>query len=279
MSEPVNLPLPGAMLPTIEATAAQRAVGFRVARRLGQHRPESVLERVRSTIETRQDRVELQRLRGGRDVIWHDETEPLVTVRIATYNAGERLRVAIDSALRQSYQHVEVLVVGDHCDDVTAQVATSYLDRGVRFLNLPRRGQYPDDQRQRWMVAGAAPMNTALELAAGSWIAPCDDDDLLTDDHVEKLLTHARSNRLELVWSRAALQAADGSWSQTAPDQLVEGHISHGSVLYSTDLRFMRYNRRAYLSGRPGDWELWRRMRRAGVRMGYLDELTYYHFA
>jgi hypothetical protein len=40
----------------------------------------------------------------------------------------------------------------------------------------------------------------------------------------------------------------------------------------------MRYNRRAYIPRRPGDWDLWRRMRRAGVTMGFLDALTYYHF-
>jgi hypothetical protein len=81
------------------------------------------------------------------------------------------------------------------------------------------------------------------------------------------------------VWSRAALQTAEDGWVQTAPGRLQEGHISHGSVLYTTELRFMRYNRRAYLCERPGDWDLWRRMERAGVRMGFLDELTYYHFA
>lgn len=279
MAAPLDLPAPGARLPTVQPTEAQRSLGFRATKRLHQLGPASILEGLRAAIETREDRAELLRLRAGRDVVWRDDSEPLVTVRIATFSAGERLRVAVDSALRQSYERVEVLVIGDHCDDATAQVAESYQDRGVRFLNLPRRGQYPDDQRQRWMVAGAAPMNVALELAAGSWIAPCDDDDMLTDDHVEKLLSQARSQRQELVWSRAALQTADGSWVQTAADRVAEGHISHGSVLYTTDLRFMRYNRRAYLSRHPGDWELWRRMKRAGVRMGYLDELTYYHFS
>jgi glycosyl transferase family 2 len=279
MSTPSDLPTPEATLPTVQPSAEQRTLTYRIAAKWRGAHPDAVLESIRARIECHQDRQELVRLRGARDVIWQDRSEPLVTVRIATFSAGERLRVAVDSALRQTYAHVEVLVIGDGCDENTAQVAESYHDRGVRFLNLPRRGQYPDDQRQRWMVAGAAPMNTALELARGDWIAPCDDDDMLTDDHVEKLLAHALANRLELVWSRAALEGVDGTWSQTAPGELQEGQISHGSVLYTTDLRFIRYNRRAYLSGHPGDWELWQRMSRAGVRIGYLDELTYYHFA
>jgi glycosyltransferase involved in cell wall biosynthesis len=274
-----DLPPPDRSLPVVTPTPEQRTFRFRLAYKTRRWRTEAILDEIRSAIENHQDRKELRQLRGGRDVVWHDVREPLVTVRIATYSAGPRLRVAIESALRQTYPHVEVLVIGDCCDDETAAVAESYREQGVRFLNLPRRGQYPDNQRRRWMVAGAAPMNTALELARGDWIAPCDDDDMLTDDHVEKLLAHALSERLELVWSRAALEAADGSWLQTAANALEEGQISHGAVLYSTDLRFLRYNRRAYLSRRPGDWELWRRMSRVGVRMGYLDELTYYHFA
>jgi hypothetical protein len=275
---PDGLPEPGARLATVAPTPEQLNLSFRVAQLRGRFRSRRLLDNVRSAIETRQDRQELIRLRGTRDVVWHDVPDPRVTVRIATYSAGERLRVAIESGLRQTYANVEILVIGDACDDRTAAVAESYAADGVRFLNLPRRGQYPEVAVDRWMVAGAAPMNTALELAEGAWIAPCDDDDLLTDDHVEKLLDHALSQRLELVWSRAAMQSKDLRWTQTAPNQLQLGQISHGSVLYSTDLRFMRYNRRAYLSGAPGDWEMWRRMSRAGVRMGFLDELTYYHF-
>jgi glycosyltransferase involved in cell wall biosynthesis len=278
MAIPDGLPEPGAPLATVATAPEQLSLRFRIAHLPDKYQARRLLDDVRSTIETRQDRQELIRLRGTRDVVWHDDPDPRVTIRIATYSAGERLRVAVESALRQTYANVEILVIGDACDDQTAAVAESYAADGVRFLNLPRRGQYPEVAIDRWKVAGAAPMNVALELAEGAWIAPCDDDDMLTDDHVEKLLDHALSHRLELVWSRAAMQAKDLSWSQTAPNRLQLGQISHGSVLYSADLRFMRYNRRAYLSGRPGDWELWRRMSRAGVRMGFLDELTYYHF-
>jgi glycosyltransferase involved in cell wall biosynthesis len=272
--------LPGAddELPIWRPSGTQATLGFRLTYRFRRASWGALQDEIRTAIDARQDRAELVRLRDGRDVVWTDEANPLVTVRIATYSAGERLRVAIESALRQTYPNTEVLVIGDSCDQKTSQVAESYAADGVRFLNLPRRGQYPAIAEQRWMVAGSTPMNAALELAAGSWIAPCDDDDMLTDDHVERLLDHAIRNRLELVWSRAALEQADGSWSRTAPNEFVEGQISHGSVLYSTELRFIRHNRRAYLSRRPGDWELWRRMAKAGVKMGYLDHLTYYHF-
>jgi hypothetical protein len=266
-------------LPVVTPTVEQLRIRNRLQRRIRRFSYGHVLDEVRSSIESRQDRVELDALRGDRDVVWVEETQPLVTVRIATYNAGPRLATAVDSALRQTYPNLDVLIVGDHCDAATADVAQSYTDPRVRFVNLPRRGQYPDHAPHRWMVAGSTPMNVGLDLALGAWIAPCDDDDMMTDDHVDVLLSHATSHRLELVWSRAALQQSDGTWRDTGNGGLALGRISHGTVLYSAQLRFIRHNRRSYLAERPGDWDLWRRMGRAGVKSGFLDRRTYYHFA
>lgn len=274
-----QLPSEEVPLPDFGAGVPNPPVRERIARRLNPVRPSHFVDATRSRLESMADRAEIRRLRGGRDVVWHDESEPLVTIRIATYSAGDVLREVVHSALQQTYDRVEVLVVGDACDDVTAAAATSFRDSRVRFVNLPFRGQYPDDARQRWMVAGTAPMNAALDLARGSWIAPCDDDDLLTDDHVELLVAHALAERLEFVWSRAAMQYDDGRWSRTTSGPLRMGQVSHGSVLYAGPLRFMRYNRRAYLLDHPADWEMWQRMQRAGVRMGFLDRITYFHFA
>lgn len=235
-------------------------------------------ETVRARLRVAQDREQLEQLRAGRAVVWAPVNDPLVTVRIATYAAGEKLRRAVDSALAQTYARTEVLVVGDRCDEATVHVAQSYGDR-IRFVQLGHRGQYPPARRDRWMVAGATPMNAALKLAHGAWIAPCDDDDVLTPDHVEKLLAAALAEEAELVWSRAAMQLDDGSWSVTTGPELRYGQVSHGSVLYSTELRFMEYNLRCYHRQLPADWELFSRMRDAGVRIAHLPDVTYIHYA
>ena len=46
---------------------------------------------------------------------------PLVSVVIATYNWSSVLRCAIESALRQTYPRLEVIVVGDGCTDDSAR--------------------------------------------------------------------------------------------------------------------------------------------------------------
>jgi hypothetical protein len=226
------------------------------------------------------DRQLLREARGERDVCWlepEDEATPLVTVRIATRDRPEALMDrAVASARRQTYERLEILIVGDNCDERTERALHGCTDPRVRFVNLPRAGRYPSEPIRRWRVAGSKPMNAALELAAGDWIAPCDDDDELTDDHVERLLTHARRRRLEFVWSRSELFPADGSAPRvTGSPRFGRGAMTHGSVLYSMGLDFLRYSITSDRLREPADWNLFRRMRLAGVRMGFVDSVTY----
>lgn len=240
---------------------------------------DSVWEYLRIRGQERAEREMLEWARGDRDVCWpSEEPEPLVTVRIATYNRGDLvLDRALASAARQSYERLEILVVGDNCDAATAAAVNRCRDERVRFLNLPVRGMYPPDAEKRWMVAGAHPMNAALFLARGAWIAPCDDDDEFTDDHVEVLLQHAQAQRKEMVFSRARWEQSDGEWTEVGSLPLRWGGFTHGSLMYSSGLRFMSHSTTSWRIGWPADWELARRMERIGVRIGFLDRLTYRH--
>ncbi len=139
--------------------------------------------------EPEQRREELSRLRATRE---YEEQfsvqEPLVSVRIATYNNANVLSErALASVLRQTYENYEVIVVGDGCSDDTEEVVRNLNNTKIRFYNLRDRGRYPQDLHARWMVAGIVPMNMGAQLAKGAWIAPLDDDDEFTDDHIEVL--------------------------------------------------------------------------------------------
>ena len=241
------------------------------------------LELWRERIEARHDRELLARARAGRDVCWEEpdgEAEPLVTIRIATYNRSDELAaVSLPSALRQTYERIEVLVVGDRTDAATDRLMAGVKDPRVRYVNLPRPGLYPTDPLKRWRVSGSQPMNAALLLARGAWIAPCDDDDELTDDHVEVLLAEAKRRRLEMVHSITETRFADGSYGRLGRPELTVGQVTHGSVLYSMGLRFLRYSETCYRIPEPHDWNLWRRMRDLGVRIGFCDRVTYRYFA
>src|SRR5262245_48637316 len=56
-------------------------------------------------------------------------TPPLVSILINNYNYAQFLREAIESALSQSYSHVEIIVVDDGSTDQSREIISSYGSR------------------------------------------------------------------------------------------------------------------------------------------------------
>ncbi len=258
----------------------------RLLRRLSIDRGYLVSDRLAS----RADRQTLERMRGDRDVCWleGDTDEPIVTVAIPTYNRPATIMRAVESAARQTYERLDILVVGDATDDVTARLVTAYPDDRVRFVNLPQRGRYPVSTKALWQAMGVKPRNAAFDLAAGSWFVACDDDDEMLPHQVEALLLHARAHRLEFVYGKSAVvyetsevgavapRSADVEAVGSAP--LRESEIAQGSSLHSMGLGFIRYDVECWRLDEPSDWNLFRRIERAGARIGFLDEVVHRHY-
>lgn len=238
----------------------------------------AAVETLQSHLDAVEERRLLEMARGDRDVCWLEpdhEDEPLVTIRIATYHRPELIGQAIESCLRQTYERLEIFVAGDHCSEENAAVVRSFSDPRIRFINLPTRGMYPSDLMARWRVAGSHPCNTVLALAEGSWITACDDDDEFTDDHVEVLLRHAKEHRCEMVYSRALVEVEPDEFVDVGSVPLENGKVAQGAVLYSLGLRFLKFSNTCWRNEMPADFHMWSRMERAGVRIGFLDRITY----
>ena len=208
------------------------------------------------------------------EALWSDR-EPLVSVRIATWNRAETLvDQAIASVLRQTYQRFEIVVVGDGCTDDTESRLQRVGDDRIRFHNLPVRSGYPDDPDQRWMVAGTPPANLAVSMASGSWIASLDDDDEFTDDHLEVLLEPALDGRFELFYGRF-----EGSWPGVEDTVLggvstAAGQITMQATIYPRLLAFFEFDPESWMIDEPADWNLIRRMVMSGVRVGFTERVV-----
>ena len=61
-----------------------------------------------------------------------------VTVMIAARNEAERIHLTIEDILAQNYpkELTEIIIVDDHSTDRTAEIISSYADRGVQLLQL-----------------------------------------------------------------------------------------------------------------------------------------------
>ncbi len=209
--------------------------------------------------------------------------QPLVSVLIPTYtNSKLLLERALPSVLRQTYENIEIVIVGDACAEEHVQRIKSWIaargESRIRFHNLPVRGSYPSDPSRRWGVAGVAPRNMAIELANGEWLAPLDDDDEFSENHIESLLDFARSGEREFVYGAVQYEKSDGSWMELGSAPLREGEVCHLSVLYHKRLSFLRYDIRAWRYNEPADWNMWRRMKWAGAKIGFLDRVVGVHY-
>ena len=98
-----------------------------------------------------QERRRLTRARSLHGNAYDGNTEPLITITIATFNRAEILtRRTLPIVLAQTYQNFEIVIVGDHCTDDTEQQLQRLGDSRIRFINLPERGRYPQKRERRW---------------------------------------------------------------------------------------------------------------------------------
>lgn len=100
---------------------------------------------------------------------------PLISVVMCVFNAGRYFRPAVESVLRQTYPHFELLVIDDGSTDGAVDEAFLRSDVRVRLHRQPNQGR-------------PAALNRALALAQGEFYAVQDADDLCHPQRLEAQL-------------------------------------------------------------------------------------------
>jgi hypothetical protein len=232
------------------------------------------------------NRVRLHELRRTSEyALAYEDPDPLVSVIMTTYDRADTLRErSIPSVLAQTHQNFEIVVVGDAAPDAVGEALASFGDPRIRFVNATVRGPYSQSAEHAWMAVGTPPYNRAMAEARGRWLAPLDDDDSFTPDHIGRLLAAARERRLELVYGLLRCKYPDGSEDfigefppQTEFTELRSSFGLQAAILHS-GLRFMQMHLTDPLFGLANDVALSRRMIRAGVLVGMIDEVVSDYF-
>lgn len=113
---------------------------------------------------------------------------PLVSAIIPTYNRPD-VKEAVESALNQTYENIEVIVVDDHSDTPASERLES-----LKSENLKIRRH--DTNR---MVSAAR--NTGIENAEGEYVAFLDDDDRWREEKIERQMKAVGGNDAELCFT------------------------------------------------------------------------------
>ena len=223
-------------------------------------------------------RARLEALRESPDYAkpWEDP-DPLVTIAIPTRDRPELLAErALASALAQTHERIEVIVVGDAAAPETEAAVDALNDPRVSFVNLTQRFERGDDSQ--WLTAATLARNLAYQRTSGLWVLDLDDDDALRPDAVERLLAHAREHRAEVAYGVLEQHLPDGTTSQLGgfPPEFMRFGWQGG--IFHTGLRLFAREHVAADLGLPGDWFRMLRMLRAGVRIAHLSEVTCDYF-
>lgn len=208
----------------------------------------------------------------GYAVAW-DEPDPLVTIPIPT-RSRPRLLVerSLASALAQTHEQLEVIVVGDAAGPEIAAAVERAGDPRVRFVNLTH--QFVRADGEHWLTAATLTRNEAYRLARGRWLVDLDDDDALRPGAVAELLDHARAERLEVVYGVLEEHHPDGAAKLLGGFPPAHGRFGWQGAVVHAGLRFFEREHVASDLGWSGDWFRVQRMLRAGVRIGHLDQVT-----
>lgn len=113
--------------------------------------------------------------------------EPLVSVIIPVFNAGEFLREAIESILYQTYKNFEFIIVDDCSTDGSWKIIKSYQKKYPAKIKTIRL-------KKNLNRGGDSCANLAIKRAKGKYIARMDADDIAVIDKLEKQVEFLEEN-------------------------------------------------------------------------------------
>jgi len=102
-------------------------------------------------------------------------TEPLVSILVPVYNAGDYLRPAVQSVLYQTYSNLEILIIDDGSTDGCIDSISDLSDPRMHIIRQANSGK-------------ATALNRAIDLITGEFYAIQDADDVSYPQRIERQL-------------------------------------------------------------------------------------------
>jgi glycosyltransferase involved in cell wall biosynthesis len=134
----------------------------------------------------------------------------LVSIVVCTYNNWPDVEMTIASALHQSFQPLEVIVVDNFSTDATPEEVPRRFGPSVRYIRQPNRE-----------CAGA--YNAGLDAASGEFIQFVDGDDVLAPNKIGKQMEIFKANpELDIVYGDIRMfqmLAGVANWSDVPTQQ------------------------------------------------------------
>ena len=116
-------------------------------------------------------------------------SDPLITVIVPIYNVEQYLEKCVNSILKQTYQHLEIILVDDGSPDNCGAICDQYscVDQRIKVIHKQNGGL--SDAR-----------NAGLDMANGEFIAFVDSDDTIMPEMIEKLYQRIMTDQSDMAF-------------------------------------------------------------------------------
>ena len=138
---------------------------------------------------------------------------PKVSIIIPVYNGENYLADAIESALNQSYENCEVIVINDGSIDKSEEIAKSYKNK-IRYIYKENGG-----------VASA--LNEGIKAATGEYISWLSHDDLYYPDKVLKQVDFLRKQSNKEIIVACNIEVVDSNLNLIEKHKLSEKLVKY----------------------------------------------------
>lgn len=178
-------------------------------------------------------------------------TNPKVSIIIPCYNQGKYVAEAIQSALDQTYENVEIVVVNDGSTDNSSEIIQQFADKYKNIL-------FFDNKENNGVIFAR---NMAVDACSGDYILPLDADDIIEPTYVEKAENVLSNNsNIGIVYCRAKLFGSiEKEWKLSTFDKskiLYENCIFCSALFRKTDfIKLGGY--KDYMAYGCEDYDLW----------------------
>lgn len=115
---------------------------------------------------------------------------PLVSIVICVYNGEKYLRRCLQSVIKQSYEHIEIIVVNDGSVDNSKAIIEEYAKLDSRVVMIDKLNNGIAEARK-----------TGINHAKGKYIQYLDCDDALIDNAIEYLVNRAEDTQADIIAS------------------------------------------------------------------------------
>jgi len=185
-----------------------------------------------------------------------------ITLILPTHNHASTLAWAVSSAQRQTFDDLNIVVIGDGVESDTRDAISPLLkqDSRITFLDLPKGQRHGEAYRDAVIRAVESPI-----------IAYTGDDDLLFDNHLETMVSVLEGR--DFAHPLPIFVEADGSLNHIPTDisrqDCIDWHMQALDVRNAISLTGAVHSRSSYLKlsvgwspaavGFPTDLNMWRK--------------------